>query len=94
MADQRLPIVNDDDGIWGDILRQYLKKEHTDNGTDNAANYVYTVYKNGTTQIVQWIDTGNVVTPGNWTAPAFGCSWNSGQRYGSHGATAFKTAES
>lgn len=38
MADQRLPIVNDDDGIWGDILRQYLKKEHTDNGTDNAAN--------------------------------------------------------
>lgn len=35
---QRLPIVNNDDGVWGDILRQYLKKEHTDDGTDNAAN--------------------------------------------------------
>lgn len=62
--------------------------------TNNGANYVYTVYKNGTTQIVQWTDASNVVTPGNWTAPAFGCSWNSGQRYGSHGATAFKTTES
>lgn len=35
---QRLPIVNNDDGVWGDILRQYLKKEHTDDGTDNAVN--------------------------------------------------------
>lgn len=38
MAEQRLPKVNQDDGTWGDILRQYLKKEHTDDGTDNAAN--------------------------------------------------------
>ncbi|QHN43190.1 hypothetical protein GII36_05060 [Candidatus Mycosynbacter amalyticus] len=38
MADQRLPIVNSDDGTWGDLLRQYLKKEHFDDGTNNAAN--------------------------------------------------------
>ena len=38
MADQRLPIVNSDDGTWGDILRQYLQKEHYDDGTNNAAN--------------------------------------------------------
>jgi hypothetical protein len=36
--DQRLPIVNDDDGIWGDILLQYLKKEHYDTGANNADN--------------------------------------------------------
>lgn len=35
---QRLPIVNSDDGTWGDIIRQFLKKEHYDDGTDNAAN--------------------------------------------------------
>ena len=35
---QRLPIVNADDGVWGDILRQYLLKEHYDDGTDNAVN--------------------------------------------------------
>src|SRR6476659_6936865 len=35
---QRLPIVNSDDGTWGDILRQYLLKEHYDDGTDNAVN--------------------------------------------------------
>jgi hypothetical protein len=32
---QRLPIVNSDDGTWGDIIRQYLKLEHYDDGTDN-----------------------------------------------------------
>ncbi|HSX52819.1 MAG TPA: hypothetical protein VLF90_00390 [Patescibacteria group bacterium] len=35
---QRLPIVNGDDGQWGDILVQWLKKEHYDDGTDNAVN--------------------------------------------------------
>ncbi len=35
---QRLPIVNGDDGAWGDIINQYIKKEHYDDGTDNAAN--------------------------------------------------------
>lgn len=35
---QRLPKVNSDDGVWGDILRQYLLKEHYDDGTDSAAN--------------------------------------------------------
>lgn len=35
---QRLPIVNSDDGQWGDILRKYLTKEHYNDDTDNAAN--------------------------------------------------------
>ncbi len=35
---QRLPIVNSDDGVWGDIIRQFLMKEHYDDGTDNAVN--------------------------------------------------------
>lgn len=35
---QRLPIVNSDDGVWGDILRQYLMKEHFNDDTDNAVN--------------------------------------------------------
>ncbi len=35
---QRLPIVNSDDGVWGDIIRQYLAKEHYNDDTDNAAN--------------------------------------------------------
>ncbi len=38
MVQQRLPIVNSDDGTWGDILRQYLMKEHYNDDTDNAAN--------------------------------------------------------
>lgn len=38
MADQRLPIVNSDDGTWGDIIRQYLMKEHFNDDTNNAAN--------------------------------------------------------
>jgi hypothetical protein len=38
MAEQRLPIVNSDDGAWGTILNQYLKKEHYDTGVNNAAN--------------------------------------------------------
>src|SRR6266496_1703879 len=38
MAEQRLPIVNSDDGIWGDILRQFLMKEHYNDDTDNATN--------------------------------------------------------
>lgn len=38
MAEQRLPIVNGDDGTWGDILNQYLAKEHYDTGVNNAAN--------------------------------------------------------
>ena len=35
---QRLPIINGDDGQWGTILNQYLKKEHYDDTTDSAAN--------------------------------------------------------
>ncbi len=35
---QRLPIVNSDDGTWGDIIRQYLMKEHYNDDTDNAVN--------------------------------------------------------
>src|SRR6185503_4919117 len=38
MAQQRLPIVNSDDGVWGDIIRQYIMKEHFNDDTDNPAN--------------------------------------------------------
>jgi hypothetical protein len=38
MAEQRLPIVNSDDGVWGDIIRQYIEKEHFNDDTDNPAN--------------------------------------------------------
>lgn len=38
MAEQRLPLINGDDGQWGTILNQYLSKEHYDTGTNNAAN--------------------------------------------------------
>lgn len=38
MYPQRLPIVDDDDGVWGDILRKYLLKEHYDSGADSADN--------------------------------------------------------
>lgn len=35
---QRLPAVNGDDGVWGDILNQYLSKEHYNTGLDNPVN--------------------------------------------------------
>jgi hypothetical protein len=38
MAEQRLPLVNGDDGQWGDLLNQYLEKEHYNTGVDNVAN--------------------------------------------------------
>jgi|GEM_PF-994263 len=38
MAEQRLPIVNTDDGTWGDIIRQYIMKEHFNDDTDNPIN--------------------------------------------------------
>lgn len=38
MYPQRLPIVDSDDGTWGDILRKYLTKEHFNDDTDNSAN--------------------------------------------------------
>jgi hypothetical protein len=38
MVVQRLPIVNSDDGVWGDIIRQYITKEHFNDDTDNPVN--------------------------------------------------------
>lgn len=38
MADWRLPTVDGDDGAWGDILNQFIGKEHYNDGTDNAAD--------------------------------------------------------
>jgi hypothetical protein len=35
---QRLPAVDGDDGVWGDILNQFIEKEHYNSGADNAAN--------------------------------------------------------
>jgi len=36
--EQRLPAVNGDDGSWGDILNQFIGKEHYDTGLNNVAN--------------------------------------------------------
>ncbi len=38
MYPQRLPIVDSDDGEWGDILRKYLEKEHYNDDTNSASN--------------------------------------------------------
>lgn len=34
MQEQRLPLVNNDDGIWGDVLNQYIGKEHYNGDLD------------------------------------------------------------
>lgn len=41
MADQRLPVVDGDDGAWGDILNEFLGKEHY-NGDANVTPGVST----------------------------------------------------
>ncbi len=50
---QRLPIVGDDDGVWGNILRQYLEKEHYQSAgdTDDPANggHQFVTIRAGTT---------------------------------------------
>ena len=38
MVDQRLPTVDGDDGEWGEILNQFLSKEHYDTGVNDADN--------------------------------------------------------
>jgi hypothetical protein len=38
MYPQRLPVVDGDDGVWGDIIRKYLEKEHYNDDTDNPVN--------------------------------------------------------
>jgi len=38
MADQRLPAINGDDGQWGDILNQFLEKEHFNTGANDPDN--------------------------------------------------------
>lgn len=38
MADQRLPVVDGDDGQWGEILNQFISKEHYDTGAHNVLN--------------------------------------------------------
>ena len=38
MAEQRLPIVDGDDGEWGDLLNQFLTKEHYDTGINDPDN--------------------------------------------------------
>lgn len=38
MAEQRLPYVDGDDGDWGDILNQFIEKEHYNTALDNSAN--------------------------------------------------------
>jgi hypothetical protein len=38
VVQQRLPAVNSDDGAWGDILNQFLQKEHYNTALDNVLN--------------------------------------------------------
>ena len=38
MYPQRLPIVNSDDGTWGNIIRQYLMAQHYNDDTNNPIN--------------------------------------------------------
>jgi hypothetical protein len=38
MVQQRLPAVSSDDGVWGDILNQFLSKEHYNTGLDDPLN--------------------------------------------------------
>lgn len=38
MADQRLPIVDSDDGEWGTILNQFIEKEHYNTGSNDSDN--------------------------------------------------------
>lgn len=38
MAEQRLPTINGDDGAWGDILNQFLAKEHYNTGLNDILN--------------------------------------------------------
>ncbi len=38
MVQLRLPIVDGDDGEWGDILNQFISKEHYNTGADNVLN--------------------------------------------------------
>lgn len=55
MADQRLPIVGGDDGVWGDILREYLLKEHYNGdgnvtpGTSTNGGHQFVTIRAGTT---------------------------------------------
>lgn len=36
--EQRLPIVDSDDGQWGGVLNQYIEKEHYNNAVDDIDN--------------------------------------------------------
>ena len=38
MTEHRLPTVNADDGAWGDILNQFIAKEHYNTGLDDVLN--------------------------------------------------------
>ena len=38
MVQQRLPTVNGDNGAWGDLLNQYISKEHYNTGLDDPLN--------------------------------------------------------
>lgn len=38
MTEQRLPVVNSDDGQWGDVLNQFIEKEHYNTGVNNGLN--------------------------------------------------------
>lgn len=78
---QRLPIVGQDDGTWGNILDQYLSKEHTNDGTDNAANgghqHITITASDGTTGTAPITFTSGT----NLTTPAAGAMEYDGSYY-------------
>ena len=67
MADQRLPTVNGDDGAWGDILNEFLGKEHY----NGDGNFVPGASTNGSHKTI-------TVRPGTATASTAPLKFTSG----------------
>lgn len=57
--------------------------------THNGSNYVYTVYKNGSS-VSSWSDTGGIVTPGNYVGVVYIGNRNSNTWWFPQGSTAFE----
>jgi hypothetical protein len=65
MYPQRLPIVNSDDGTWGNIIRQFLMKEHYNDDTNNALNggHQNVTIRAGTTSLAPLtLNSGSLLT--------------------------------
>lgn len=87
MTEQRLPIVNGDDGSWGVILNQYISKEHYNTGLDNALNgmHQHITLQPGTvadnTAPIRFDSTASSVLMTNKAAGAFEYSYTNDRFY-------------